>query len=421
MDSKLRRTVILWSLAIGAIIILGVLLLNSGDQAGTKQKPSTEESEVQKQETPVASAVNGQIGNDLQGFLTDPHFFDEEKNHFLEQMLSGKQLSLLITSIQKDLRIQILDDLGKLVSGESFLLRLNDKDTYKDLDQDGVVYIADLSPGEYQVKLMPMEGFQVPVTATRVKVKERVEYVAIDDISLLIKTEDEVDAMAEDTAVAEAVSDADKTEIKRFQATSTDARLGIDVSKWNKEIDWDRVKNAGIEYAIIRAGYRGSVSGSLVEDPYFAANVRGAKAAGLPFGIYFFTQATNEVEAVEEASMVISLLGQEKPQYPVFIDTEGAGGNGRADGLDVETRTLVCEAFCRTLENAGFKAGVYASRNWYNQCLDTKRLDRYVIWLAEYRSQPLYQGYYQLWQYTSQGKVDGIEGNVDLNISYYKE
>jgi len=173
-----------------------------------------------------------------------------------------------------------------------------------------------------------------------------------------------------------------------------------------------------VEFAIIRAGYRGSVTGSLVEDPRFEANIKGAIASGVQVGVYFFTQAVNEVEAVEEASAVLQLVQQYKLDYPIFIDTEGAGGNGRADGLDVETRTLVCDAFCRTVENAGYEAGIYASRNWYNNMLVTNRLDNYNIWLAEYRSVPLYQGYYMMWQYTSKGQIDGIEGNVDLNIAY---
>ena len=148
--------------------------------------------------------------------------------------------------------------------------------------------------------------------------------------------------------------------------------------------------------------------------------MKGAKASGMPVGVYFFTQAVNEVEAVEEASAVLQLIREYQLDYPVFIDTEGAGGSGRADNLDVETRTLVCEAFCRTIENAGYHAGVYASRNWYNNMLYADRLDsQYCVWLAEYRSVPLYQGYYQLWQYTSKGKIDGISGNVDMNISYY--
>lgn len=418
MDSKLRKAVILWSMAVMALLILGVLWLNREPKdAGSPVKPE----QMVQEEVAQTEIQNGQIGNNLSGFLTDPHFFDPEKNDFLDQYLSGKSLSLLITSVQKDMRIQVVGELGNPVAGESFLVKLNDEDTYKDLDQDGIIYVGDLAPGEYQVRLLSMEGYQVPATPTRVKVKERVEYVAIEDISLLVKTEEEIDAEAEDTSVVEADSDADRTEIKRMQTTNTESKLGIDVSKWNREIDWDKVKNAGVQYAIIRAGYRGSKTGSLVKDPYFDANMRGADASGLPVGVYFFTQAVNEVEAVEEASMVIAQLRNYKVDYPVFIDTEGAGGNGRADGLDAETRTLVCEAFCRTLENAGYRAGVYASRNWYNTCLNTARLEDYVIWLAEYRSVPLYQGYYQMWQYTSKGQIDGIEGNVDLNISYYKK
>ena len=81
-------------------------------------------------------------------------------------------------------------------------------------------------------------------------------------------------------------------------------------------------------------------------------------------------------------------------------------------------RTQVCEAFCRTIENAGYEAGVYGSRNWYNNRLETSKLENYCIWLAEYRSEPIYQGYYQIWQYTSKGSIDGISGNVDMNISY---
>ena len=142
-----------------------------------------------------------------------------------------------------------------------------------------------------------------------------------------------------------------------------------------------------------------------------------SKFTSLP--VYFFTQAINEVEAVEEASMVVSLCENYDLDYPVFIDTEGAGGNGRADGLDAETRTLVCEAFCETVQSAGYHAGVYASRNWYYNQLEDERLSTYVLWVAEYREEPLYTGNYSLWQYTSSGSVNGINTRVDLNISYF--
>lgn len=418
MDSKLRRMAILASAAVIFLVAALVFYMNDGRDAaasGQRQESRAEEPEV-PEETDSA-----QIGNDLSAFLWDPTFFDQESDPFWDQEKDAAPgLSMIVTSVEKDLRIQIVDQSGQPVTGTAFYVRLEGIGEYKDLDRDGIVYIGELSADDYYVELLPVAGYRVPENATRVRVKDKVEYVAIDDISLLLKTEADIDAEAEDTGIADALDDADKTEIKKLQNTTANSRVGIDVSKWNGEIDWDKVKNAGVEFAIIRAGYRGSSTGSLVEDPMFTANMKGAQASGIPVGVYFFTQAVNEVEAVEEASAVLALIREYALEYPVFIDTEGAGGNGRADELDAETRTLVCEAFCRTIENAGYQAGVYGSRNWYNNRLYTDRLDsRYCIWLAEYRSVPLYQGYYQLWQYTSKGKVDGISGNVDMNISYY--
>ncbi len=425
MDSKIRRMAILASMGVILLVSLLVLYAN-GDRGGgapkaTAQPPAESGSkDAGGQSGPGNNGVvNGQIGDDLSAFLKDDTFFDPEVNPILEAAKdNAARLSMVVTSVEKDLRIQIVDTQGELVTGESFFVRLERLGEYKDLDKDGVIYIGDLAAGEYYVELMPMEGYRVPENKTKVRVKDKVEYVAIDDISLLLLTEADIDVAAEDTEVADAVADADATEIQQLQKTTANSRVGIDVSKWNGEIDWDRVKNAGVEFAIIRAGYRGSTTGSLVEDSCFAANMRGAAASGMPVGVYFFTQAVNEVEAVEEASAVLQLIREYDLDYPIFIDTEGAGGNGRADNLDVETRTAVCEAFCRTIANAGYTAGVYASRNWYNNNLHVDKLEHYCIWLAEYRHTPLYQGYYHMWQYTSKGAVDGIAGNVDMNVSY---
>ena len=424
MDSKLRRMAILASM--GAILLVSLLVLytNGGPGGGGGPvKTPAPESETKSQDSgPEAGdhgVVNGQIGDDLSAFLRDDTFFDPEENPVLEAAKdNASRLSLVVTSVEKDLRIQIVDMQGDLGTGESFFVKLEGLGEYKDLDKDGVIYIGNLEAGEYYVELMPVEGYQLPSNETKVRVKDKVEYVAIDDISLLILTEADIDVAAEDTAVADAVADADNTEIQQLQTSTANSRVGIDVSKWNGDIDWDRVKNAGVEFAIVRAGYRGSTTGSLVEDSCFAANMRGAAASGMPVGVYFFTQAVNEVEAVEEASAVLELIREYDLDYPVFIDTEGAGGNGRADNLDADTRTLVCEAFCRTIANAGYRAGVYASRNWYNNNLHVDKLEHYCIWLAEYRHAPLYQGYYHMWQYTSKGAVDGIVGNVDMNVSY---
>lgn len=193
--------------------------------------------------------------------------------------------------------------------------------------------------------------------------------------------------------------------------------LGIDVSKWQGTIDWNAVKSSGISFVVIRCGYRGSSTGVLVKDPMFEANIKGATKAGLKVGLYFFSQAVNEKEAVEEASMAIALAKDYKISYPIFIDTEWTSG-GRANGISKDTRTAVCKAFCETIKSAGYTPGVYACKSWYQDSLNVSSLNGYKIWLAQYASQPTYSSRYDMWQYSDKGKVNGISTNVDMNISY---
>ena len=192
--------------------------------------------------------------------------------------------------------------------------------------------------------------------------------------------------------------------------------LGIDVSKHNGSINWEEVKNSGVSFVIIRCGYRGSATGVIVDDPKFRENIQGATAAGLKVGIYFFSQAVNGVEAVEEASAVLDRISGYKISYPVFIDVEAAGG--RADGISNDTRTEVVKAFCETIQDSGYTAGVYANKNWLGSKMSTGSFSGYNIWLAQYAAAPTYNGRYEMWQYSSTGRISGISGNVDLNISY---
>ena len=197
---------------------------------------------------------------------------------------------------------------------------------------------------------------------------------------------------------------------------STTGIMGIDVSKWNGNIDWAQVKASGVNYVIIRCGYRGSSQGALIEDPKYKANIEGATKAGLKVGVYFFSQAIDEVEAVQEASMVLSLVKNYKISYPIFLDVEASGG--RADNISKETRTAVCKAFCQTIQNSGYTAGIYANKTWLTKKIDTSQLGSYKIWLAQYASAPTYTGRYEMWQYKDSGSVPGISGHVDLNLSY---
>jgi GH25 family lysozyme M1 (1,4-beta-N-acetylmuramidase) len=423
MDSRSRLLTILGSF--GAVLLIVLIVILCTQNSGTGNAGLQDQSQVQ---TPAVAAQNpGEgrlIGDDPYGFMSDPTFFDEEHSDaFYQAMDQSGNLFLMITSVEKDLRILVLDNNGELVTGVSFNIKLVDSSDvvtrYRDLDKDGVIYAGTLASGDYDVTLEPVEGYRVPLHSTRVTVKDKVEYIPIADISVLIKTEEEINAALEDTALREdAVLDADRTEIVTLQAGGSDHKPGIDVSSWQGDIDWDKVRESGIEFVIVRAGYRGSVTGAIVKDKYFDANVSGAQSAGLQVGVYFVTQAINEAEAVEEASAVMEMCSPYKLELPIYLDVEGSGG-GRGDRIDTETRTSVCEAFCRTLENAGQQGGVYACRNWLTNNIDASRLDRFNVWLAEYRSAPLYNGYYSMWQYTSKGHIDGINGNVDFDIMYY--
>lgn len=192
--------------------------------------------------------------------------------------------------------------------------------------------------------------------------------------------------------------------------------MGIDVSKWNGNINWTAVKNSGVSFVIIRCGYRGSSTGALVEDPKFRTNIKGATDAGLKVGVYFFSQAISDVEAVEEASMAINLMKGYKVSYPVFLDVEDSGGRG--DRIDANTRTQVIKAFCETIKNSGYTPGVYANKSWLNTKMNVGSLGNYKIWLAQYNTEPTYTGRFDMWQYSDKGSVGGIGGRTDMNLSY---
>ena len=416
MDSKkLRRTLFLVVMMFFMITVVVAMMNWELIEEKLGLGGRTEETIVSVEE-PVTE--DKQIGNDLQAFMRDETFFDSETHYKSIETYSGKAVSVVMSSVAKDLRIMIVDSSGKLVSGFPFTVSIQGLGEYTDTDRDGVIYIDKLRAGESGVSLNEAEGYRVPNTVMTIKVKQEIEYRVLDDIEYLMLTEDDIDVEKEDTEVKEARQEADGTENTEFAASGENVKKGIDVSKWNETIDWEAVKEDGVEFAIIRCGYRGSLSGSLILDPMYEQNIRGAIDADIPVGVYFFTQAVNEVEAVEEASMVISLIRQYDVDYPVFLDSESAGGNGRADDLNAEDRTRIHKAFLETIANAGYATGIYASANWLNERVDMTELSDYHTWLAEYAEVPSYDGYYHMWQYTSKGSIDGISTNVDLNLCY---
>lgn len=198
---------------------------------------------------------------------------------------------------------------------------------------------------------------------------------------------------------------------------------GIDVSYYQGNIDWKKVKNSGVEFVIIRVGYRGYGSaGTLVEDPRFKTYLDGATKAGLKVGVYFYTQAITTAEAQEEAKFVLDRIKGYSLQMPVYYDIESVDyDTGRLDsaGLSKAQKTALCTAFCDTIIKSGYSAGVYANYTWLNYYIDGAGLGKkYPIWLAHYTSNTNYDQRMDMWQYSGSGTVSGISAYTDVNVWY---
>ena len=194
--------------------------------------------------------------------------------------------------------------------------------------------------------------------------------------------------------------------------------VGIDVSKWNGTINWTEVKNAGIDFAMIRVGYRGSTQGTIVEDPYFRKNVNGAIKNGVKVGIYFFSMARTEEEAIQEAAWVVSAIRKYSITYPVAYDLE-SWGTGRIADVSYTQLTNNAIAFLGYIKSQGYTPMMYASKYDFNCRWEKSRIKGCKYWLAHYTTQTDYTGSYQMWQYSSKGSVPGINGDVDMNIAYF--
>ena len=201
---------------------------------------------------------------------------------------------------------------------------------------------------------------------------------------------------------------------------------GIDVSQHNGAIDWEQVRADGVDFVYIRAGIRGYGSGKLVEDARFAENIEGAKAAGLNVGVYFFTQAVTEEEAVEEADFVLELIRGKEMDIPVAIDVEKVENNEtepRTKNLSKAQYTANVKAFCERIREAGYDAIVYGNGKTFAILLDINELESYEKWFADYISSndwtPYFPYHFRIWQYDSTGRVNGISGDCDLNLAFY--
>lgn len=194
------------------------------------------------------------------------------------------------------------------------------------------------------------------------------------------------------------------------------ARYGIDVSEHQGEVDWEAVADSGVEFAILRAGYRGWSEGTLNEDAFFAANLQGARSAGLRVGCYFFSQAVNSAEAEEEAVFLLSLLNGTELDLPVFFDWEEIGEEARTSNTAAGMPTDGCLAFCTAMEDAGYQTGVYFYRNLGYNVYALEKLNGLNFWAGALGDSPDFYYAHRFWQYSITGTVPGVENYVDRDI-----
>lgn len=208
-------------------------------------------------------------------------------------------------------------------------------------------------------------------------------------------------------------------EMEYQQDGQTVSLKGIDLSRYQGEVNWPLVAADGVDYAMIRVGIRGYGTGEIVLDDTFDTNMQGATGNGIEVGAYFFTQATSEAEAIEEANAVIEALAPYNVTYPIAIDVEDVNDSAaRTANLTAKERTDYVIAFCETIEAAGYTPMIYGNLKSYCEMLEMERLNEYQKWFAFYDTYVYFPYEISMWQYTDSGVVNGIDGKVDLNISF---
>ncbi|MCD7927556.1 MAG: glycoside hydrolase family 25 protein, partial [Oscillospiraceae bacterium] len=204
----------------------------------------------------------------------------------------------------------------------------------------------------------------------------------------------------------------------RYTGTGYTSMVGVDVSKYQGTIDWDKVAASGVEFAIIRVGYRGYTAGTVCLDSQFYTNIEGALAAGLKVGVYFFSQAITVDESKEEAQFVLSAIQGYNVTFPVAFDWENIGtSSARTDNVSRSTLTAMANAFCSTVQAAGYQTSVYFYTDLGYMSYNLEALP-YSFWLCQYSTLPTFYYNFDMWQYSSTGTVPGISGNVDMNLYF---
>lgn len=320
---------------------------------------------------------------------------------------SGERLTLSASSAGEDMYISVCGENGSVVTGVRFRLSLVSPEgeeivcaTY----DDGSCYLVELVPGSYTVSMEDTAG-----------------YITAEPIIVTVPTlTHEAPSL---TALSAGLNRVDGKLYYRTAEGRTASALGVDISCFNTRVDWNALREEGIDFALLRVGGRGWGSGHVYIDLRFRDYFAAAKAAGLNLGVYFYSTATTPAEAVEEAEFVVNTLAGAPLDMPIYFDTEYSGDypHGRADRLTRAERERVIYAFCATVRQRGYEAGVYSGVYFIEHELDRAALPTRSLWIANYTKnhvEPKVDYSYDLWQYTESGRVRGVSGTVDINVIF---
>ena len=228
-----------------------------------------------------------------------------------------------------------------------------------------------------------------------------------------------LDNLKKNTYTSENVQVLENGEFQYVENGQVISYKGIDVSKFQGKIDWNAVAADGVQFAFIRVGNRGYGSGKILDDDGFKRNIEGATKAGIKVGVYFFTQALNETELMEEVNYVLEKIAPYQVDCPVVLDVEMVSGDeGRMNVLTAEERTHLTKLFCDSIEAAGYKSMIYLNLEMAGLHLNIEELESYDKWFAYYNKELYYPYDYSVWQYSENGTVAGIEGSVDMDICF---
>lgn len=317
------------------------------------------------------------------------------------------QVYLSAYSTGEDMLISVCDAAGNPISGERFSLVLTTDagdeiicSTYA----DGSCYLVELTPGIYTVTM-----------------EEKAGYISAEPVTCVVSSITHQAPTLEQLVPGLNEVDGRLYYLNELGVTATS--IGLDLSCYNGRIEWDMLREQRLDYVILRVGGRGWGSGTIYEDALFREYFSAAKEVGLNVGVYFYSTATNVEEAIEEAEFIIDRLDGASLEMPVFLDAEYSGRYpyGRADSLNRMQRAEIINAFSATLRSCGYETGVYSGVYYLNRELHRTSFAGQTVWIANYTANnalPRVNFDYDIWQYTESGRVRGVFGPVDINVSF---